>query len=247
MQTIRITTSQNIDIDYEIAGVGPRILARILDSLMFFIIIGAVALTISLTIGNFDGIGVGIMVVIFGLLYVFYDLLCEIFMNGQSVGKKVMKIKVISLDGGRPSVGQYMLRWLFRIVDFSFTGGLCALISAAVSEKNQRVGDMVAGTVLIRTNPSTKMQDIAFTPPVEEEYNPVFAEAGQLTDKDVALVHEVLANYMQSGNSIILYNTAAKLKQVLNIQTNMDDMRFLQTLIKDYNHIVAAASAGELS
>jgi uncharacterized RDD family membrane protein YckC len=247
MQTIRITTSQNIDIDYEIAGLGPRILARIIDSAMFFIIIGAVALTISLTIGNFDGIGVAVMLVIFGLLYVFYDLLCEIFMNGQSVGKKVMKIKVISLDGGRPSVGQYMLRWLFRIVDFSFTGGLCALISAAVSEKNQRVGDMVAGTALIRTNPSTKMQDIAFTPPVEEEYNPVFAEAAQLTDKDVALVHEVLANYMQSGNSIILYNTAAKLKHVLNIQANMDDMRFLQTLIKDYNHIVAAASAGELS
>jgi len=247
MPAIRITTSQNIDIDYEIAGVGPRILARILDGLLFVVIVGAAAISLSLAGSNFNDIALGIMVAIFGLLYVFYDLLCEIFMNGQSIGKKIMKIKVISLDGGRPSVGQYMLRWLFRIVDFSLTGGLCALISAAVSEKSQRVGDMVAGTALIRTSPGTTMQDIAFTPPEDEGYTPVFPEAAQLNDKDVALVHEVLSNYIQSGNSVILYNTATRLKQVLNIQTDMDDMRFLQTLAKDYNHIVAAASASELS
>ncbi len=247
MQTIRITTSQNIDIDYEIAGVGPRILARLLDGLLFIIVIVAAAITISLGSNDFKGVGVGIMIAIFGILYVFYDLLCEIFMNGQSIGKKIMKIKVISLDGGRPSVGQYMLRWLFRIVDFSLTASLCGLISAAVNEKNQRVGDMVAGTTLIRTSPNTKMKDIAFTPPEDEGYTPVFPEAAQLTDKDIALVHEVLLNYIQSGNSVMLYNTATKLKQVLNVETNMDDMRFLQTLIKDYNHIIAAASAGDLS
>lgn len=247
MQTIRITTSQNIDIDYEIAGLGPRILARILDGVLFILIMAAGAIFVSLTEGTLSDIGVGILVAIYILLYVFYDLLCEIFMNGQSIGKKVMKIKVISLDGGRPSVGQYMLRWLFRIVDFSLTGSLCALISAAVSEKNQRVGDMVAGTVLIRTNPRTKMQDIAFAPPEEEEYTPVFPEAAQLTDKDIALVHEVVANYIQSGNSVIVYNTATKLKQVLNVETDMDDLRFLQTLTKDYNYIIAAADASELS
>nr|WP_294791535.1 RDD family protein [uncultured Mucilaginibacter sp.] len=247
MQTIRITTSQNIDIDYEIAGVGPRILARLLDGLLFIIVIVAAAITISLGSNDFKGVGVGIMIAIFGILYVFYDLLCEIFMNGQSIGKKIMKIKVISLDGGRPSVGQYMLRWLFRIVDFSLTASLCGLISAAVSEKNQRVGDMVAGTTLIRTSPNTKMKDIAFTPPEEEGYKTVFPEAAQLTDKDIALIHEVLLNYIQSGNGVLLYNTATKLKTVLNVETNMDDMRFLQTLIKDYNHIIAAASAGDLS
>ena len=245
MQTIRITTSQNIDIDYEIAGVGPRILARILDGLLFFVIV--MAAVIAGIISHMEDVGGIVAIVIFVVLYVFYDLLCEIFMNGQSIGKKIMKIKVISLDGGRPSVGQYMLRWLFRIVDFSLTGGLCALISAAVSEKNQRVGDMVAGTALIRTSPNTKMKDIAFAPPEDEGYNPVFPEAAQLTDRDIALVHEVLLNYMQSGNSVILYNTATRLKQVLNIQTDMDNMRFLQTLTRDYNYIIAAASAGELS
>jgi len=245
MPTIRITTSQNIDIDYEIAGLGPRIVARLLDGVLFGLII--IAAVIAGILSHLEEISAIATIVVFVILYVFYDLLCEIFMNGQSIGKKIMKIKVISLDGGRPSVGQYMLRWLFRIVDFSLTSGLCGLISVAVSEKNQRVGDMVAGTALISTKPNTKMRDIAFTPPEEEGYIPVFAEAAQLNDREIALVHEVLSSYIQSGNSVILYNTATKLKQVLNVQTNMDDMQFLQTLIKDYNHIIAAVSAGELS
>lgn len=247
MQTIRITTSQNIDIDYEIAGVGPRILAYIIDFLLFVLIFIAVAIGNGVIHNMNNSFALGLSIIIVVVFYIFYDLLCEIFMNGQSIGKKIMKIKVISLDGGRPSVGQYILRWLFRIIDFGLTWGGCGLITAAVSEKNQRIGDMVAGTTVIRTSPSTRMKDIAFTPPEDEGYIPVFPEAAQLTDKDIALVHDVLLNYIQSGNGVLLYNTATKLKTVLNVETNMDDMRFLQTLIKDYNHIIAAASAGELS
>lgn len=246
MQTVRITTSQNIDIDFEIAGIGPRILAHLLDGLMFGLIVLLFVFGNALTGGDASEIFVGVLVVVFFLLYVFYDLICEIFMNGQSVGKRVMKIKVISLDGGRPRVGQYTLRWLFRIVDFTFTSGLCALISAAVSEKSQRVGDMVAGTVLIRTEPRVQPNDLAFTPTTADDYIPVFPEAVQLKDKDIALIHEVIASYFNSGNSVILFNTASRLKVVLGIQPNMDDLLFLQTLIKDYNYIAAATAAEEI-
>ena len=246
MQTIRITTSQNIDIDFEIAGVGPRILAYLIDVLMFVLIFLLFVLA-NLFIGKLaSDILVGIGVLVYFILYVFYDLLCEIFMNGQSVGKRVMKIKVISLDGGRPSVSQYTLRWLFRIVDFLLTSNLCALISVAVSEKSQRVGDMVAGTVLIRTEPRAETSDIAYVPTVDERYVPVFTEVLQLNDKDIALLHEVISSYLNSGNSVIVYNTATRLKRVLNIQTDMDDLRFLQTLIKDYNHIIAATATGAI-
>jgi hypothetical protein len=148
---------------------------------------------------------------------------------------------VISLDGGQASVGQYLLRWVFRIVDFGLTSGACALISVAVSDKSQRVGDMVAGTTLIKTIARTQIDALAFSP-VNEDYTPIFNEVTQLNDKDIILIHEVLSSYIKSGNSVILYNTAEKLKQVLNIQTQMDDMHFLQTLVKDYNHIAAAES-----
>jgi len=243
MQTIRITTSQNIDIDYEIAGLGERIVARLIDLAIFFLV--AFAFFITYKIINPPGgskVFAITMVVIFFTLYVFYDIVCEIFMNGQSIGKRTMNIKVISLDGGQASVGQYLLRWLFRIVDFMLTSGVCALISAAVSEKSQRVGDMVAGTTLIKTVARTQIDAVAFTP-YREDYIPVFSEVTRLNDKDIILVHEVLSSYIKSGNSVILYNTAIKLKQLLGITTQMDDMMFLQTLVRDYNHIAAATDA----
>ncbi|MES2425778.1 MAG: RDD family protein [Bacteroidota bacterium] len=242
MQTIRITTSQNIDIDYEIAGLGERMLAWLIDAAIFFVVFIAVAIISSLSGGNFRNTNVIVLVVIYAVLYVFYDLLCEIFMNGQSVGKRTMKIKVISLDGGQANIGQYLLRWVFRIVDFTLTSGTCALISVAVSNKSQRVGDMVAGTTLIRTVARTQFDALAFAP-AQQEYIPVFNEVTQLTDKDIVLVHEVLTSYIKSGNTVIVYNTVMKLKQLLNINTQMDDMQFLQTIVRDYNHIAAATDA----
>jgi uncharacterized RDD family membrane protein YckC len=242
MQTIKITTSQNIDIDYEVAGLGERIVARLIDLAIFFLIfflgmfIGSIANWF-----NESGISTVIIVIIYASLFVFYDLIFEIFMNGQSVGKRIMKIKVISLDGGQPRVGQYFMRWLFRIVDFLLTWpGLVALIAAAVNEKTQRVGDMVAGTILIRTKPRTQINNIVFMP-MYDGYQPVFKEAGQLNDKDIELIHEIISAYMKSGNNVVVYNMAQRVKEHLNIAppNGMNDMLFLQTIIKDYNHISA--------
>jgi uncharacterized RDD family membrane protein YckC len=236
MQTIRITTSQNIDIDYEIAGLGERILATLIDYAIFFLI-GFLCIIMN---GIFKSGGSDLISgIIFLVLYVFYDLVCEIFMNGQSIGKRTMKIKVISLDAGQASAGQYFLRWIFRIVDFTLTGGACAIISTAISAKSQRVGDMVASTTLIRTVARTQIDALAFTLTIED-YQPVFTEATQLSDRDIVLIHEVLRSVYKTGNSVVLYNTAAKIKELLNIDTKLSDLDFLQTIIRDYNHIAAS-------
>src|SRR6185437_9472657 len=128
METITVHTTQNIDIDYEIGGLGERILARLIDYGVFvpFLFAGA------LLVEGFSGAALGIYYIILLILFVFYDLLCEVFFNGQSLGKRVMKIRVISLDGARPKFSQYLLRWLFRLIDFSLTASICALITAAV-------------------------------------------------------------------------------------------------------------------
>jgi uncharacterized RDD family membrane protein YckC len=242
MQTIRITTSQNIDIDYEIAGLGERIVARIIDYAIFVLILILGVIIAGVSHQGLDGWNVATitLAIIYAALYVFYDLFCEMFMNGQSIGKKVMKIKVISIDGGRPSVGQFILRWLFRIVDFTLSLDLCALICAAVSENNQRLGDMVAGTALIKTHPRTQIGSLVFMP-APGSYEPVFKEAGQLNDRDIELIQEVINNYIKTGNNVLVYNMAAKAKERLLVTPpqGMNDMVFLQTIIKDYNYISA--------
>lgn len=243
MQTIRITTSQNIDIDYEVAGLRERIVAYLIDMAMFIVIFIAAMIVMSmLNILNSEGALIGVLVIIYASLYVFYDLACEIAMNGQSVGKRIMKIKVISLDGARPRFSQYLLRWLFRIVDFALSSNLCGLICIAVSDKSQRLGDMVAGTTLIRTAPRTKINNIAFSPSADD-YQPVFAAAAGLNDKDIELINEVINSYIKNRNSVLVYNMAQRIKDLLGITPppEMNDMLFLQTIIKDYSHIVAQA------
>lgn len=237
MQTIRITTSQNIDIDYEMGGLGERIVAALIDWGMFFVIYIGLAIA-GVTLNMVDALGI-VMVITFAALYVFYDLICEVFMNGQSVGKKVMKIRVVSADGAQPRLSQYLLRWLFRIVECGISLGSIALVVAAISEKGQRIGDMVAGTVMIRTVPRTNLKHVAFRPPADG-YAPVFTNAGQLSEQDIELITEVINTYIKTGNNVVVFNMALRIKQHLNITppAEMNDMRFLQTILKDYSYQV---------
>jgi uncharacterized RDD family membrane protein YckC len=250
METIQVNTSQHVTIDYPVAGLGERIAARLIDLGLFVVLYVLVLIVFAVT-----GLGLGLSegpyaIILMALLilivagYVFYDLLFEIFMNGQSIGKKLMKIKVISLDGGQASMGQYMIRWLFRLVDFSLSAGLGGLICVAVTDKKQRIGDIVAGTILIKTVPRTEHRHIAFHPQADQDYTPLFTSVHQLNDRNIELIHEVLATFYQTHNYQLIDATAAKIASILSVNPpqSMNGLTFLQTVVKDYNYITANES-----
>ncbi len=239
MNTIKISTTQNIELEYELAGLGERIVGRILD-FVFIIAYGIVFLVI-MGVGDFGRIinTNQWLLLIFFLPVIFYDLVCEVLFNGQSLGKRIMKIKVISIDGSQPSLGQYIIRWLFRLVDFSLTGSICALVSVAVSEKKQRVGDMVAGTTLIKTSPRTFFNQTIYAPTPEVNYTVSFPEVVNLTDADIQLIREVIVHISKTGNLYLAYPTAEKVKKLLNVQTNLEASHFLNVVIADYNYLTA--------
>lgn len=245
METIKINTSQHVEIDYPVAGLGERVAAYLLDFAMFMIIyfISMIALAIIGIESTLKNSSIVIMVIIFAVGYVFYDLLCEVIFNGQSLGKKLLKIKVVSLDGGQASIGQYFIRWVFRIVDFTLTANMLGFICVAVSEKKQRIGDLVAGTTLIRTVPATKMEHIAFHPFESEEYIPVFENVTILSDRDVELIHEVVRTYYTTHNAQLIYQMAAKVSGHLAvaIPEGMNEMQFLKTVSSDYIYLTSRA------
>lgn len=240
MEIITVRTTQNIDIDYEIGGLGERILAYLID-LGVFIAIGIIINIILSAAGVF--VSQAFLWIIY-VLFLVYDLACETFFNGQSLGKLVMKIRVISLDGSRPKFSQYLLRWLFRLVDFTVTLWLGGLISVAMSKNGQRIGDLVAGTAIIKTQPRTKMNHLVFSD-IDESYKPLFAQAAQLNDRDVELIHDVIQNYFKTGNNVVVYTMADRIKQYLSVAPppQMNSLLFLQTIVKDYSHITAGADA----
>ncbi|GAA3983420.1 RDD family protein [Pedobacter ginsengiterrae] len=246
METIRVSTAQNVDIDYEVAGLGERIVARLIDLAGFAVLYIVVLILMIASFRNSGTLGV-VLIIIFLVIFVFYDLVCELTMDGQTFGKKIMKIKVISLDGGQPTFGQYLMRWIFRVIDFGFIfgWGLVALVCVAVSKNHQRIGDMLAKTTLIKTVPRTKIDQVAFGFALPDDYQPVFKEVLHLNDRDAELIFEVLSGFYQTGNTDLIYSMATKIKEhiAIVIPAGMNELQFLETVMKDYNHLTAQMDA----
>jgi uncharacterized RDD family membrane protein YckC len=189
--------------------------------------------------------------VLLSLPPLFYHLLCETTMNGQSVGKKVMAIRVITADGGQPSLSQYLIRWSFRMADFPiwilgfiiygelewwffiliFSGLVCVLATPLT----QRIGDLVAGTIIIDTKTHTSWEDTVFTE-LESNYQPRFPQVMQLTDKDINTLKSIIGTVRKKSDYDLSMRIGERIKSKLNISSDQDSLEFLETLMKDYNY-----------
>jgi uncharacterized RDD family membrane protein YckC len=235
MHTVQVHTAQNIPVEFELGSLGDRILGRILDGL--FILAYVAAWVLILVFSHLrDQTWIAGTVIIGAIPILFYDLVLEATCHGQSLGKKIMHIRVISLDGKQPAFSQYLIRWLFRLVDFSLTENLCALLCVALNPRHQRLGDMVAGTVVIRTRARSTEADTLYVP-LAQDYQARYPEAAGLSDSDVRLIKEVLAHYARSGNLVLLHDTAEKVRQTLGLPAVADPASFLQTILTDYNYL----------
>lgn len=235
MATISITTTQNIELEYDLAGLGQRIAAGIID----LIIIVAYIFIVSAILGNIGGLGGWIYFLSFFPVY-FYTILCESFLNGQTVGKMALSVKAISLDGNQPTFAQYIIRWLFRLVDIWITSFLGAIVSIAVTEKQQRIGDLVAGTTVVRTKAKTALSQTLYAPVVENNYKAMYPEVINLSDKDMQLIKDVLTAHQKGGNPMMTFNTMRRIEEILNIKNQHEDPAyFLYQLIQDYNALAS--------
>jgi uncharacterized RDD family membrane protein YckC len=239
MNIINITTSQNIEVAYELGSVGDRIVGRIIDNIIIFAYaIFCISIIGFSNMGSFFSNNAWMGVVLF-IPAVFYDLLSELLLNGQSAGKKVMGIKVISLSGEQPSFSQYLNRWVFRLIDFLLTGSLLAVIMVAINERNQRLGDVIAGTVVIKTRPRTQFaQTIHRTLP--KDYTISYPEAINLRDSDFQLIKEVVLSAKKTGNSMLALQAQQKIEQTLGIMSRQaEPIVFLQVILSDYFYMTS--------
>ena len=228
---IHFRTAQNVEISFEPANLGDRIVAYLLDAL--FIAAYAIAVILIMLAIASDDLG-WLYALLLGPIP-FYHLIFEIFNEGQTPGKKIKEIKVVKLDGSAPSIGAYLLRWIFRIIDFSLASGVVAVICVASTERRQRVGDMVANTTVIKLARTTSLKDTIFTA-VEEGRAVQFPQVRSLGYKDIETIKEVL-NSDFDQRPVLMYKTAAKLMDLLEIRTTLKPKPFLETLVKDYNII----------
>jgi len=260
MSTIQIATPFNVLLDFEIAAIHKRIFAWLLDL--------AIMVCYAWVLGNFVnsdfvvGIGskavTGWSLLLVSLPILLYPLASEILLHGQSIGKKVMDIRVMSLAGGEPSLSQYVIRWMFRFFEWPLVfgvvlpnfyiisqlfvmafPGIVVLITVAVTAKNQRLGDLAANTVLVKTRINTSIHDTIFQEVDSNNYQLLFPQVMQLSDRDINTIKTVLGNSNTKYGKQMVARTADRVRTALKIETELEDIIFLDKLLLDYNYLAA--------
>jgi uncharacterized RDD family membrane protein YckC len=153
---LNIDTPELVSIEFPLAGIGSRFIAILVDSLILgaaLIVLILLAAFILPALGNFGpksaSWGIGIFLLILFLLFWGYFALFEAFNNGRTPGKRVAKIRVIHQSGRGVNFAEALARNLVRIIDYlpGFYGvGIAAMF---MSRQSQRLGDMVAGTLVV--------------------------------------------------------------------------------------------------
>jgi uncharacterized RDD family membrane protein YckC len=157
LRTIQITTPENVQVTYTLAGPGSRFLALLLDSILRTLATLVILLPIVLVVGLtgftqwFQGLAPWLVVVpIVGLVLIWgvYFLLFETLWNGQTPGKRMLGLRVLRDQGLPVDFRAVVLRNVMRLVDalpwLYAVGGICSLLN----DENKRLGDMVAGTIV---------------------------------------------------------------------------------------------------
>lgn len=254
MSIIQIPTNFNIDIEFEIAEFHKRLLAYFID--LFILIVYMVGMLYVL-VGSLqieeDYLGMLLLVVMLPML--FYTLFTELWMNGQTLGKKILRIRVISLDGGEANLAQYLTRWFLRFYEWGFVmffffygslslgflilfiGGVASVIIISVTPRNQRLGDLAAGTVVVNTRSALTLADTVFMQIDTSSYKVMFPQVMRLSDRDINTIKGVLIQASKRNNYDMCNRVAYKIKEVLQIQSDMHVDQFLEKLLADYNYL----------
>lgn len=161
MPTLTLRTPEGITLERAIAGPGSRLAAALLDAMLLALVYAVLVLSL-LLLADIDvtGLGsilVGILVGGVPLVLAIYHFLFHAFSNGQTPGKRTLGLRVTSVDGYPATVGQNLLRsalWpldVFMPLPLPFMLGVTVI---TLTENRQRIGDLVAGTLVVRDGPA---------------------------------------------------------------------------------------------
>lgn len=262
MPIVTVPTSFNIDLEFDAPGLGRRMVSLFIDMLAQYLYIILVSYLMSKLFWLGDGWAVSLILMSPVFLY---HIIMEVTTNGQSIGKKIMKLRVVSLNGGRPSISQLLIRWLLRVSDLwivillfmllyvmtggggetqamiAFVFGMGFLITDVIlvlnAKKPQRIGDLLAQTIVIKTSVKESLSNTIFRE-VEEGYVPRFPEVMRISDRDLNVIKNLLNKKGAEGQEELAI-AAEKVKGYLQIKTDMYPDEFLEKLLTDYNYLSA--------
>lgn len=251
MPLVKLDTGYNIEVEFPVASFWKRLVAWTIDVLICWLLTRASAAALGIEsffvwTNTWDLRGL-----FASLPMLFYHFFFELALNGRSPGKMAMNLKVITEEGGQPGIGQYLIRWVFRWIDFPYWIAIAAalqsmpwwtfplifsgVVSVLFTPKSQRLGDIVAGTILIDTRNRTSWEDTVFAE-LTDTYKPKYPQVMLLTDKDINTLKNIIETVKKKNDHDLARRIAERIQSKTNIQTNDYPIDFLETLMLDYNY-----------
>jgi uncharacterized RDD family membrane protein YckC len=188
-----IVTPEAVVLEFETGGVGSRLIGAVIDlaiRVVLFVVLAVGSAVIGMVVPQVGvaGVFVALFVVVFG-----YPIAFETLWRGRTPGKAVMGLRVVTVEGSPIGFRHAAIRALLGLVDFILTSGGAAVLSVLVTPRNQRLGDLVAGTLVIRERTGAAQPTAAtfWVPPGYESYAASLDVSG-LTAPDYSAVRSFL-------------------------------------------------------
>ncbi|NIJ44202.1 putative RDD family membrane protein YckC [Wenyingzhuangia heitensis] len=244
MAEIQITTTQNVNLDFKTAELNHRIFAWFIDVMIksAYIAVLAYILFGILKLGKYinspDYWSVMAVGIVFLIPVIFYTLALETLLNGQTIGKKILKIKVLKIDGYQTGFIDFFIRWVMRIVDVNMFSGFLALILIGSTKKSQRLGGIASGTAVVSLRNKIDISHTIVEENIQTNYQPTYSSVVKLSDNDVRIIKEHYLRAKAKNDQEILLKLKEKIIGVTNQQPvdNQTSIEFIDIVIKDYNY-----------
>ena len=183
---LTIRTPEGVELNLTLAGLASRVLASLLDGLIQTIAGGIIVVALVVVFdGSLGALGSGLLALTLFLIFFGYPILFEVLDGGRSIGKRATGLRVVRLDGGPIGFGAAAIRNIMRLIDLLPGGYAVGAIAILATPHNQRLGDMAAGTVVIRER-STPVAPVVQSAPVPSSYARLDVTA--VTADEVALI-----------------------------------------------------------
>ena len=232
MATANIITGQFVKLEQTPATIADRIVGRVIDgtAIMLYVIALIYLMTVISDLNITESPGATVAFYILVTLPIWaYSFLCESLFRGQTLGKFIMKTRVVML-----------IRWLMEVIDifFSFVG----IVPIIVTRRHQRFGDLAAGTMVIKEPDMREMHislsEFAYARP---DYTPTYNNAQRLTLAQADVIADVITRIDKTHtvDREKLFKLSAKVEKVLSLPHQEKPLSFLRTVLNDYRFYAA--------
>ncbi|MEX2293667.1 MAG: RDD family protein [Acidimicrobiales bacterium] len=189
-----IITPEAVVLEFDTAGIASRALARAIDAVIQGVLLFALILVAAGVLGGDGWAALGLIILGVAFVVVGYPILAEVMSQGRSPGKAALGLRVVTVEGASISPRHAFIRSAIGIIDFVLVpGGLVAVVVALFSPRSQRLGDLFAGTMVLRERTVNRPSDaVWFNPPPGFEAYTTTLDVSPITEPQFALVRSYL-------------------------------------------------------